>query len=41
MGIPESQLETWSHQGAVTTAEATHKSIRNALNSYKWDNGRK
>lgn len=31
MPIPESQLETWSHQGAVTTAKATHESIRNAL----------
>jgi hypothetical protein len=39
MGIPESQLETWSHQGAVTTAKATHESIRNALNSYEWPNG--
>lgn len=39
MGIPESQLETWSHQGAVTTAKATHESIRNALNSYEWANG--
>jgi len=39
MGIPESQLETWSHQGAVTTAKATHESIRSALDSYKWPNG--
>jgi hypothetical protein len=31
MAIPESQLETWSHQGATTTAKATHDSIRNAL----------
>ena len=31
MPIPESQLETWSHQGAVTTAKATSDSIRNAL----------
>ena len=31
MGIPESQLETWSHQGAVATAKATHESIRKAL----------
>ncbi len=30
--IPESQLDTWSHQGAITTAKATHESIRNALN---------
>lgn len=29
--IPESQLVTWSHQGAVTTARLTHESIRNAL----------
>jgi len=39
MGIPESQLETWSHQGAITTAKATHKSIKNALDSYKWPAG--
>jgi hypothetical protein len=31
MAIPESQLETWSHQGAVATAKATHISIRTAL----------
>lgn len=31
MGIPESQLETWSHQGATVTAKATHESIRRAL----------
>jgi hypothetical protein len=31
MPIPESQLETWSHQGAVTTAKSTHESIRIAL----------
>jgi len=36
MTIPESQLEIWSHPGAVTTAKATHESIRNALNSYEW-----
>ena len=39
MRIPESQLETWSHQGAVTTAKATHESIRNALDTYEWPNG--
>jgi len=39
MGIPESQLETWSHQGAITTAKDTHKSIRNVLYSYEWPNG--
>ena len=31
MPIPESQLKTWAHQGAVATAKATHESIRNAL----------
>jgi hypothetical protein len=31
MGIPESQFETWSHQGAIVTSKATHESIRNAL----------
>jgi len=31
MGIPESQLHTWSKQGAVQTAKATHESLRNAL----------
>lgn len=39
MGVPESQLETWSHQGAVTTAKNTHESIRGALNSYDWPDG--
>lgn len=37
MSIPESQLDTWSNQGAVTSAKSTHESIRNALKSYdKW-----
>jgi predicted nucleotidyltransferase len=31
MPIPESQLETWSHQGAVTTSSATYRSIQTAL----------
>ncbi len=40
MAIPESQLETWSHQGAVTSARATHESIRNALSQYDgWSAG--
>lgn len=33
MGIPESQLDRWSHQGAIATAKETHESIRNALTS--------
>lgn len=40
MAIPESQLETWSHQGAITTAKTTADSIKNALNSYSnWPDG--
>lgn len=39
MAIPESQLETWSHQGAVTTAKQTHESIRKALDPYTWPTG--
>src|SRR5437870_11381300 len=31
MPIPESQLETWTHQGATTTAKSTHETIRRAL----------
>ncbi len=31
MPIPESQLETWSNPGAVTTSKSTHESIRTAL----------
>jgi len=40
MAIPETQLQTWSHQGAVTIAKSTADSIRNALNSYRhWPDG--
>jgi hypothetical protein len=39
MAIPESQLETWSHPGATTTAKATADSIRNALNGFNWPEG--
>lgn len=40
MPIPESKLETWSHQGAVTTAKRTHESIREALSRYqRWPEG--
>jgi len=34
MTIPESQLDTWSHQGAITTAKITADSIKNSLNIY-------
>lgn len=33
MAISESQLETWSNQGATVTAKNTHESIRTALKS--------
>jgi hypothetical protein len=36
MSVPESQLQTWSNQGAITTAQSTHTSIRNALSAYNW-----
>lgn len=40
MAIPEAQLETWSHQGAVATSKVTADSIKNALNSYSnWPTG--
>lgn len=40
MAIPESQLEIWSHQGAVATAKATADSVKNALNTYNsWPDG--
>lgn len=35
MSLPESQLETWSHQGAVVTAKSTHELIRKALKEYE------
>ena len=31
MAIPESQLETWSHQGSVTQSSDTYQTIRKAL----------
>lgn len=39
MTIPRSQLETWSNQGAVVTAQSTHESIRNALKKHEWPTG--
>lgn len=32
MTIPESRLETWSHQGAKATSAATYEAIRSVLN---------
>ena len=31
MVIPESQLETWSHQGSITQSSATYNTIKNVL----------
>jgi len=31
MAIPESQLETWSHQGSVVQSSTTYQIVRNAL----------
>ncbi|MBW4626925.1 MAG: hypothetical protein KME49_15835 [Brasilonema octagenarum HA4186-MV1] len=36
MAISESQLQTWSNQGATVSAQQTHTSIRNALSNYQW-----
>lgn len=34
-GIPESQLETWSHLGSVQQSQQTHETIRKVLNDSK------
>lgn len=31
MSIPESQLETWSHQGSITQSSSTYNAIKNVL----------
>src|SRR6218665_2121528 len=36
MAIPESQLEIWSHQGAVQSSANTHKSVVNCINKISW-----
>lgn len=33
MAIPETQLETWSHQGAIAGSSATYSTIKNVLES--------
>lgn len=33
MAIPESQLDTWSHQGSITQSASTYKTIKSALES--------
>ena len=39
MPIPESQLVTWSRQGAIVTSKQTHEAIRSALAAFKWPLG--
>ncbi|WP_309640740.1 nucleotidyltransferase [Flavobacterium sp.] len=36
MAIPENQLVTWSHQGAVQSSAATHKSVTNCIDRVNW-----
>lgn len=36
MAIPESQLETWSHQGAQVSSKNTYNSIKTALANHSW-----
>jgi len=31
MPIPESQLETWSHQGSITQSSNTYNTIKSVL----------
>ncbi len=35
MAIPETQLETWSHQGAMATSRDTYATIKRALEDSK------
>jgi hypothetical protein len=35
MSIPETQLETWSHQGSITQSSSTYNSIKNVLEGNK------
>lgn len=39
MGISESQLTTWSNQGAATSSAATYTSIKAALDAHTWPTG--
>ncbi len=35
MAIPETQLETWSHQGSITNSANTGNSIKNAIDAFQ------
>ena len=39
MTVSEKQLEVWANQGAVQTAQATHQSVRAAIDAYSWPDG--
>ena len=39
MSISESQLQTWSNQGATTSSQQTYASIQSALAAYAWPAG--
>src|SRR5690349_19728350 len=39
MGISESQLTTWSNQGATTSSASTYASIKVALAAHNWPKG--
>lgn len=40
MTIPESQLQAWANQGAITTAKDTHEAVRRALEEFGgWPDG--
>lgn len=36
MGLSESQLRTWSNQGATTNSQKTYDSVKAALGGYTW-----
>lgn len=38
MAISESQLITWSHQGAIQTSASTYESVKNCIESINWNN---
>lgn len=38
MGIPESQLQTWTNRGSETNSALTHNILRNALAKHDWSN---
>ena len=39
MPIPESQLKTWSNQGATEGSVKSYASIKAALDAYEWPEG--